>query len=42
MGGIRLSYRFLSGGYFTGTYEQHKIDNEPTVWALHLIGGYKY
>ena len=42
MGGIRLNYRFLSGGYFTGTYEQHKIEREPTVWALRLIGGYKF
>ena len=42
MGGIRLTYKFLSGGYFTGTYEQHKIDHEPSVWSLRLIGGYKF
>jgi len=42
MGGIRLRYNFLSGGYFAGTYEQHKTDHEPTVWALRLIGGYKF
>lgn len=42
VGGIRLSYRFYSGSYFTGTYEQHKIDHEPTVWAMRLIGGYKF
>ena len=42
MGGIQLKYKFLSGGYFTGTYEQHKIDHEPTAWALRLIGGYKF
>ncbi|MFC1774489.1 hypothetical protein ACFL3A_14260 [Pseudomonadota bacterium] len=42
MGGIQLKYKFLSGGYFTGTYEQHKIDHEPTTWALRLIGGYKF
>ncbi len=42
MGGIRLTYAFLSGGYFVGTYEQHKINHEPTTWALRLIGGFKF
>ena len=40
--GAQLKYQFLSGGYFTGTFEQHKTDHEPTVWALRLIGGYKF
>ena len=40
--GIQLKQSWLKGGYFTGTYEQHDIDNEPNVWALRLIGGYKF
>ena len=42
LGGIQLKYKFLSDGYFTGTYEQHKIEHEPTTWALRLIGGFKF
>jgi hypothetical protein len=40
--GVRLSYSFLDGGYFTGTFERHKITNEEPVWALRLIGGYRF
>ncbi|MEN8204894.1 MAG: hypothetical protein ABFS24_02665 [Pseudomonadota bacterium] len=42
MTGIQLKYRFLGGGYFTGTYEQHHIDDEPRTWALRLIGGFTF
>jgi hypothetical protein len=42
MVGVQLKQSWLKGGYFTGTYEQHKIDNEPKVWALRLIGGYSF
>ena len=40
--GLQLKQSYLKGGYFTGTYEQHKADHEPKVWALRLIGGYKF
>lgn len=40
--GVRLNQNYLKGGYFTGTYENHKVDHEPAVWALWLIGGYKF
>ena len=39
MTGLQVKYKFLRGGYFTGTYEQHHIDHEPKTWALRLIGG---
>ena len=39
MTGIQLKYRAKGGTYFTGTYEQHHIDDEPKTWALRLIGG---
>jgi hypothetical protein len=40
--GVRLNQSYLKGGYFTGTYENHKVDKEHDVWALRLIGGYKF
>jgi len=42
MYGGQLKYKFLNGGYFTGTYETHKVENEPETYALRLIGGYKF
>ncbi len=39
MNGIQLKYRAKNGAYFTGTYEQHDIDDEPRTFALRLIGG---
>ncbi|MEA1918561.1 MAG: hypothetical protein U9N52_01870 [Campylobacterota bacterium] len=42
MYGGQLKYQFLNGGYFTGTYETHKVENEPITYALRLIGGYKF
>jgi len=42
MTGIQVKYKFLRGGYFTGTYEQHHIDDEPRTWALRLIGGFTF
>ena len=40
--GVRVSYNADNGFYFTGTYEQVDLDNEPTTQALRLIGGYKF
>ena len=40
--GLQLKQSYLKGGYFTGTYENHKVDHEHDVWALRLIGGYKF
>ena len=40
--GVRLNQSYMKGGYFTGTFESHKLGQEPTVWALRLIGGYKF
>ena len=42
MTGLQVKYSFLGGGYFTGTYEQHHIDDEPRTWALRLIGGFTF
>jgi hypothetical protein len=42
MTGIQVKYRFMKSGYFTGTYEQHHIDDEPKTWALRLIGGFTF
>ena len=42
MTGLQVKYKFLRGGYFTGTYEQHHIDDEPRTWALRLIGGFTF
>jgi hypothetical protein len=39
MTGLQVKYKFLRNGYFTGTYEQHRVDHEPNTWALRLIGG---
>jgi len=40
--GVRLTYSEDSGIYFTGTYEHVNLDNEPSTYALRLIGGYKF
>ncbi|NIA02657.1 MAG: hypothetical protein GWO88_00355 [Planctomycetia bacterium] len=40
--GLQLKQSYLKGGYFAATYENHKIDHEHNVWALRLIGGYKF
>ena len=40
--GLRVSYGGDSGAYFTGTYEQVRLDKEPNTFALRLIGGYKF
>ncbi|MEA3418589.1 MAG: hypothetical protein U9Q90_04240, partial [Campylobacterota bacterium] len=40
--GLRLSYQDKSGLYFTGSYEYVDLDNEPSISALRLIGGYKF
>ncbi len=42
MYGGQLKYTFLDGGYFAGTYETHKVENEPETYALRLIGGFKF
>ena len=42
LNGIRLSYGGEFGGYFTGTYENVDLDNEPNTYSLRLIGGYKF
>ena len=42
MAGVRVNYKFLRNGYFTGTFEQHSVDHEPDVWALRLIGGFTF
>ena len=42
MTGLQVKYKFQRGGYFTGTYEQHHIDDEPKTWALRLIGGFTF
>jgi len=42
LNGIRLSYGGDSGAYFTGTYENVDLDDEPNTYSLRLIGGYKF
>jgi len=42
LNGIRVSYGSDYGTYFTGTYEQVDLDNEPNTFSLRLIGGYKF
>jgi hypothetical protein len=42
MVGLQLKQSYLKGGYFTGTFEQHKTEHEKDVWALRLIGGYRF
>jgi hypothetical protein len=42
MVGLQLKQSYLKGGYFTATYEKHKVDHEKNIWALRLIGGYKF
>ncbi len=42
MYGGQLKYNFLNGAYFAGTYETHKVENEPEAYALRLIGGYRF
>lgn len=40
--GAQLKYSFLEDGYFAATFERHTITNEEPVWALRLIGGYRF
>jgi hypothetical protein len=40
--GIRVSYNHPDGYYFTGTYEYVDLDQEESISALRLIGGYKF
>lgn len=40
--GIRVSYNHPKGYYFTGTYEYVDLDQEESISALRLIGGYKF
>jgi len=42
LNGIRLSYGSKRGVYFTGTYENVDLDEEPNSFSLRLIGGYKF
>ena len=42
MVGLQLKQSYRKGGYFTGTFEQHKTDHEKKSWGLRLIGGYKF
>jgi hypothetical protein len=42
LNGIRLNYENENGIYFTGTYEDVDLDNEPNSFSLRLIGGYKF
>ena len=42
MYGLRYSYSGKKGTYFTGTYEYVDLDNEPEIFSLRLIGGYKF
>lgn len=42
MYGIRLKYQFLGGGYFTGTWEYHDLDDEKRTYAFRLIGGFTF
>ena len=40
--GLRVSYSHDTGYYFTGTYEYVDLDQQPSISALRLIGGYKF
>jgi outer membrane autotransporter protein len=40
--GLRVSYNHPDGYYFTGTYEYVDLDQQPEIYALRLIGGYKF
>jgi len=40
--GVRVTYAKDNKVYFTGTYEHVNLDNEPSTYALRLIGGYKF
>lgn len=40
--GIQVTYSFLKTGYFTGTYEKHRIEEEEPVISLRLIGGFRF
>ena len=40
--GIRVSYNHPDGYYFTGTYEYVDLDQQRSISALRLIGGYKF
>ncbi len=40
--GLRVSYNNPQGYYFTGTYEYVDLDQQESISALRLIGGYKF
>lgn len=40
--GMRVSYNHPDGYYFTGTYEYVDLDQQESISALRLIGGYKF
>ena len=40
--GVRASYNHPDGYYFTGTYEYVDLDQQKSISALRLIGGYKF
>lgn len=42
MVGLRLGYKHDSGLNVTATYENVDLDNEPSISAFRLIGGYKF
>ena len=42
LNGLRIVYGKSLGWYFNGTYEYAKLDNEPNIFALRLIGGYRF
>jgi hypothetical protein len=42
MVGLRLSYNHSSGFYVSGTYEDVSLDQQPSISAFRLIGGYKF
>ncbi|MEA3302740.1 MAG: hypothetical protein U9Q75_05605 [Pseudomonadota bacterium] len=40
--GVQLKHTFLENGYFAATFEHVNLDNEDPIWALNLIGGYRF
>ena len=42
MVGLKLSYGGKTGFYLTTAYEHVDLDHEPTIYALRIIGGYRF
>jgi hypothetical protein len=42
MVGLKVSYQDKTGFYLTAAYENVDLDNEPSISAFRLIGGYKF